>query len=167
MTLRGVGHETLALTSDILVKVVTRLVETKVLPPLPATLHHFTSLETAYRIIDGDNIRLSHAEYSNDQREMAEAKEIICSELTRRSSNPFFGQVLLDYAGARCLHLLYVERDTGYAKPVAGVRSGWSRRMFNLECSQGEPIGLEHAEFPHKPRHLRQGRPGTICWRYT
>lgn len=93
-----VGRATLALTSDILQEVVTRLVDVdRLLPALPSQLHHFTSLETAYRIIIDDNIRLSHAEYSNDQMEMGEAKDIIRSELSSRSSNPFFSQVLADY----------------------------------------------------------------------
>jgi DUF2971 family protein len=92
------GGDTLALTSDILQEVVTRLVdEEKVLPPLPPQLHHYTSLETAYHIINGDNVRLSHAEYSNDQTEMGQAKDIIRGELKSRSSNAFFGQVLSDY----------------------------------------------------------------------
>jgi hypothetical protein len=88
-----VGRDTLA----ILEEVVTRLQKEEVLPKPPSQLHHFTSLETAYRIIDCDNIRLSHAEYSNDQTEMAEAKKIIRSELTSRSSNDFFCDVLSDY----------------------------------------------------------------------
>jgi hypothetical protein len=93
-----VGSATLALTSDILKEVVTWLVdEEKLLPALPPRLHHFTSLETVYRIIDCDNVRLSHAEYSNDQTEMEQAKEIIRLELRRRSSTAFFGQVLSDY----------------------------------------------------------------------
>jgi hypothetical protein len=93
-----VGTDTLALTSDILQHVVTWLVdEEKVLSQLPAQLHHFTSLETVCRIIDGDNVRLSHAEYSNDQTEMEQAKEIIRSELTARSSASFFAKVRSDY----------------------------------------------------------------------
>ncbi len=91
------GSNTLALTSDILREVVTLLVDEKHLPGLPKQLHHFTSLETAYRIIEGDNVRLSHAEYSNDQTEMAQAKEIIRDELAKRSGSPFFAQVLSEY----------------------------------------------------------------------
>jgi hypothetical protein len=92
-----VGSVALALTSDILKEVVTRLVEEHVLPELPPHLHHFTSLDTAHHIILSDNVRLSHAEYSNDQTEMAEAKEIIRTELQKRSSDPFFNHVLTDY----------------------------------------------------------------------
>jgi hypothetical protein len=93
-----VGNDRFTLTSLILQDVVTRLInEEKVLPTPPTQLHHFTSLETAYRIIDSDNVRLSHAEYSNDQAEMEQAKDIICSELTRRSSDAFIAQVLSDY----------------------------------------------------------------------
>jgi hypothetical protein len=93
----GVPSDALALTSDILRDVVTELVAEGVLPALPPQLHHFTSLETACRIIDGDNVRLSHAEYSNDQTEMGQAKEIIREELKGRSSDNFFAQVLSDY----------------------------------------------------------------------
>ena len=85
------------LTSDILEQVVTQLVGEGILQKLPSQLYHFTSLETAYRIIQEDNIRLSHAEYSNDQTEMEEAKKIILSELNKRSSNSFFGHVLSEY----------------------------------------------------------------------
>jgi hypothetical protein len=93
-----IGNDSFALTSDILGQVVTELVDTeRVLPALPTQLHHFTSLETAYRIIDKDNIRLSHAEYSNDQTEMTQAKSLILSELNNRSSDAFFAQVLTEY----------------------------------------------------------------------
>jgi hypothetical protein len=93
-----IGNDTLALTSDMLQQVVTELVDVeRLLPALPPRLHHFTSLETAYRILDKDNIRLSHAEYSNDQTEMAQAKDIILSELQKRAVSPFFGQALIEY----------------------------------------------------------------------
>src|SRR5260221_12313867 len=85
-----IGNDALALTSDILQEVITQLVNAGSLPPLPAQLHHFTSLETAYRIIDADNIRLSHAEYSNDQTEMGQAKDVIRAELAARLQDPFF-----------------------------------------------------------------------------
>ena len=92
-----VGARTLALTSDILREAVTEFVDVKkALPSLPSELHHFTSLETGYRIIEGDNVRLSHAEYSNDQTEMEKAEEIIRRELGR-SADPFFVQVLTEY----------------------------------------------------------------------
>jgi Protein of unknown function (DUF2971) len=87
----------LALTQDILLEVVTRFVEEGKLSRIPPELHHYTSLETAYRIISGDDIRLTHAEYSNDQTEMEEAKEIIRIRLNARSANPFFAQLFTDY----------------------------------------------------------------------
>lgn len=92
-----VGSETLAVTSNILQEVVTEFVNQKFLSGLPARLHHFTSLDTASRIIEGDNIRLSHAEYSNDQTEMEQAKEVIRRELSARSSDAFLAQVLIEY----------------------------------------------------------------------
>ena len=67
------------------------------LPALPARLHHFTSLGTAAQIIETDNVRLSHAEYSNDQTEMEQAKEIILSTLSSRPSHPFFQQAHAEY----------------------------------------------------------------------
>jgi hypothetical protein len=94
-----IGATTLALTSDILRDLATEFVDKReLLPPRPSELHHFTSLGTAYHVIEGDNVRLSHAEYSNDQTEMERAKEIIRTELSARSkSNPFFAQVSVAY----------------------------------------------------------------------
>lgn len=91
-----VGGARAALTSDILQEVVTLLIKENLLPELPPQLHHFTSLETAHQIIKYDNIRLSHSEYSNDQTEMEQAKDIIRNELKRRA-DPFFQQVLSEY----------------------------------------------------------------------
>jgi hypothetical protein len=88
----------LRLTSDILTDVVTQFVERGALSSPPDELHHFTSLETAHYIIARDNIRLSHAEYSNDQTEMEEAKEIIQSRMVvYRANNPFYAGVETDY----------------------------------------------------------------------
>jgi DUF2971 family protein len=93
-----VSHDSTALTSDILQQVVTKLVNVDMLlPALPPRLHHFTSLGTAAQIIETDNVRLSHAEYSNDQTEMEQAKEIILSTLNSRSSHPFFKQAHTEY----------------------------------------------------------------------
>lgn len=64
---------------------------------LPRHLHHFTALGTAAQIIEYDNVRLSHAEYSNDQRELAQAKETISARLLRRLPDPFFDTVLAEY----------------------------------------------------------------------
>jgi Protein of unknown function (DUF2971) len=88
----------LALTQDILQEIVTNFVDEKKLSGPPAELHHFTSLDTACRIVEGDDVRLSHAEYSNDQTEMEEAKETIRHRLNARvARDPFFVQVLADY----------------------------------------------------------------------
>jgi len=88
----------IALTQDILQRVVTEFVDAEKLPIRPAELHHFTSLDTARHIIEGDNVWLSHAEYSNDQTEMGEAKEIIRTQLSARSAtDQFFAQVFADY----------------------------------------------------------------------
>jgi hypothetical protein len=81
------------LTSRILERVIGELG----LPKPPPELHHFTSLEAAYRIIEDDNVRLSHAEYSNDQTEMGQAKEIIRTALRPLSGTPFFDDVFNCY----------------------------------------------------------------------
>lgn len=92
------GYTTRALTSGILQEVVTELVDVRgLLPALPPDLHHFTALGTAAQILENDNVRLSHAEYSNDQRELAQAKEIISSRLQGHSPHIFFDQVLAEY----------------------------------------------------------------------
>ena len=88
----------LALTQDILQRIVTKFVEDGKLSGLPPELHHYTSLDTAHRIIEGDDVRLSHAEYSNDQTEMEEAKKIIQTRLSARAGiDQFYAQVLADY----------------------------------------------------------------------
>jgi hypothetical protein len=88
----------LALTQDILQAIVTEFVNERKLEPRPAELHHFTSLDVAHLIVKGDDVRLSHAEYSNDQTEMEQAKRVIADRLNNRSgSDPFFGQVSTRY----------------------------------------------------------------------
>lgn len=92
-----VGGRALALSSDILEEVITLLVQEHLLVTCPRQLYHYTTLDTASQIINLDNIRLSHAEYSNDQNEMATAKDLIKSELRKLGADPFFAQVLQDY----------------------------------------------------------------------
>jgi len=70
-----------ASTSDILQKIVTIWMDEKKLSSLPARLHHYTSLDTAQKILEKDDVRLSHAEYSNDQMEMEQAKRVIAETL--------------------------------------------------------------------------------------
>ncbi len=123
-----IGNESLILTSNILQEVVTQLVQEGLIPTLPPELHHFTSLETAYKIVDGDNIRLSHAEYSNDQTEMAQAKDIIRSELAGQLANPFFAQVLPGYEALSPTLDAYIfcmcTGNSGNAKPQ-DILSQW------------------------------------------
>ena len=86
------------LTSDIVQEVVTLFVNEDRLRTSPDELHHFTSLETACKIIEGDDVRMSHAEYSNDQMEMEEAKKIILDRLRALSpTDPLFPKVLAEY----------------------------------------------------------------------
>jgi hypothetical protein len=89
----------LAATSDILQSVVTSFVNERLLSAPPSRLHHYTSLATAQKILEGDDIRLSHAEYSNDQMEMAQAKEVISRILTLQAGNSnFLAEVFTQYA---------------------------------------------------------------------
>jgi hypothetical protein len=62
--------EGLARTNEILETVVTRLVAANPQFSPPTLLHHFTSLEVARHILEEDDVRLTHAEYSNDQMEL-------------------------------------------------------------------------------------------------
>jgi hypothetical protein len=65
----------------------------------PKTLYHYTSLETIQKIMEYDNVRLSHAEYSNDRHEIVDAINLISGTLnTQKQSSisgfgPFCNQV--------------------------------------------------------------------------
>jgi hypothetical protein len=88
----------LARTSEIMATVVTRLVaaNSQFLPP--KLLYYFTSLEVARHILEEDDVRLTHAEYSNDQMEMEAAKTIIGECLAARAGGtPFFRGVETNY----------------------------------------------------------------------
>ena len=141
--LGGFPDNTLRLTLDILQGVVTEFVEKRLLTLRPPELHHFTSLDAAYRIIDGDDVFLLHAEYSNDQNEMEEAKEIIRRELDTRSLiDPFFAHIFTDYQNLAPALDAYIfctstGRSTGGPSPqdmlksVACLRAGWQRHLFD------------------------------------
>jgi hypothetical protein len=58
----------LAQTSKILETVVTLFVDQGRLSSLPKHLYHYTSLDTAQKILESDDIRLTHAEYSMIRR---------------------------------------------------------------------------------------------------
>jgi hypothetical protein len=110
----GLRAEADILTSDILREVVEQLMADKTLPAPPPKLHHFTSLETACRIIGSDNVRLSHSEYSN--------------ELRSRSPNPFFGDLFSDFdALAPSLDAYIFCMSTGNSDPHApqDILSQW------------------------------------------
>ena len=121
--------DTLALTSDILGDVVAEFVDEKhTLPERPTELHHFTSLETACDIIQEDSIRLSHAEYSNDQKEMEEAKQIILDELRDREDDPFFKKLLLEYqnlAPQLDAYIFCMSTGSDTANPPQDILSQW------------------------------------------
>ena len=86
------------LTKLILTKTITEFLSvSKLLPEPPSELHHFTTMEAACHIISSDDVRLTHAEYSNDQTEMERAKYIIRCALRDREADPFFSTVSTEY----------------------------------------------------------------------
>ena len=74
-------------TTQILEQVLTGL---PALPYAPAELYHYTSLETIQKILEFDDIRLTHAEYSNDQRELEEARILIADRMAHHPSPAAF-----------------------------------------------------------------------------
>ena len=92
----------LARTTDILQTVVTRFVDKKQLSTLPDYLHHYTSLGAAQKILENDDVRLSHAEYSNDQMEMAQARTVIGEVLKAQApQSNFVASVQREYEEPR------------------------------------------------------------------
>jgi Protein of unknown function (DUF2971) len=85
-----VDAQALARTSDILQSIITRFVNAKRLTTPPGLLHHYTSLDSARKILEQDDVRLSHAEYSNDQMEMAQAKDVIGEVLNKAGQHSSF-----------------------------------------------------------------------------
>ncbi len=162
-----VGGARAALTSDILQEVVTHLINEKLLPELPPQLHHFTSLETAHQIIKHDNIHLSHSEYSNDQTEMGQAKDIIRAELKSRSSNTFFQQVLSEYekvAPNLDAYIFCMSTGSPTRVPPQDILSQWRAygqdgrgASLTLDAPKVGSARLEHARSPDKSGHLSEG----------
>ena len=93
----GISTNTLARTSRLLQDVVTELVCAGTLTKLPKRLHHFTTLDTAHLIITFDNLRLSHALYSNDHQELEWSRSVIRDALNARMPDPFFRDVEAAY----------------------------------------------------------------------
>ena len=60
------------------------------LPTAPPEVYHYTSLETIQKVLEFDDVRLSHAEYSNDQSEIEEARALIARQLAAHPSPPAF-----------------------------------------------------------------------------
>jgi hypothetical protein len=90
--------ETFILRSRMLEEAVTELSAEDRLPLLPNVLHHYTTLDTSQKILEGDDIRLSHAECSNDQRELEQAKTLIQATAKAYSPDPpFAAQVLAGF----------------------------------------------------------------------
>lgn len=78
------------MTSEILQEVITALSNKNQLPSPPRELYHYTTLEVAQLILEGDNLRLSHAQYSNDQLELEMAKAVIDRCFRTHSAAPAF-----------------------------------------------------------------------------
>jgi hypothetical protein len=74
-------------TTEILKQVLTGL---PALPHAPPELYHYTSLETIQKILEFDDIRLTQAEYSNDQRELEEARILMVDRLANHGSPAAF-----------------------------------------------------------------------------
>jgi hypothetical protein len=53
----------------------------------------------AHKILEQDDVRLSHAEYSNDQMEMAQAKDVIGKVLDKAGHSSFSAEVRQQYNG--------------------------------------------------------------------
>lgn len=77
-------------SQQILQEVLDRLIAEEHVRYLPQTLYHYTSLETAERILQKDDIRLGHAEYSNDQQELEEARRAIRARVAVHGGNALF-----------------------------------------------------------------------------
>jgi hypothetical protein len=56
-------------------------------PKPPEALFHYSSLETLQKCIQTADVRLSHAEYSNDARELTQARDLILAEIERQIRN--------------------------------------------------------------------------------
>jgi hypothetical protein len=150
VTLLDFDVHALTSTADILDAVVTRLRREGDVPPLPNALFHYTSLEAATLIIERDDVRLCHAEYSNDQMEMGQAKAVIENVLAGHAErSPFAADVLAEYVklapdldayifcmstgGGLDFHYVRSTRErakpAGQSQPVAGIWTGRPRHL--------------------------------------
>jgi hypothetical protein len=86
-----------AATTEILEGLLTTLAGQNLLPSAPPELYHYTTLETIQKILESDDIRLMHAEYSNDQRELQEARSLIKGRLETYASPAFRSAVEAAY----------------------------------------------------------------------
>jgi hypothetical protein len=84
----------------ILQGVITSLDASNQLPKPPGTLYHYSSLEVIQKILEMDDVRLSHAQYSNDQTEIIEARSLILQRLahTKNSFNKAVEEAFLKRA---------------------------------------------------------------------
>ena len=70
-------------TNDFLQTVVTQFVTDDLLPTSSHDLFHYAALETIHKIIEFYILRLSHAEYSNDQTCLIEASDFAMTHCRR------------------------------------------------------------------------------------
>jgi hypothetical protein len=57
----------------------------------PKLLYHYSTLETIQKILEFDNIRLSHAEYSNDRHELVDAIKLVTAILASQAQSSASG----------------------------------------------------------------------------
>jgi Protein of unknown function (DUF2971) len=152
-------------TQEILQESITELVKKEALTTLPPTLYHYTSLETAERILNGDDIRLGHAEYSNDQQEMEEAKRVIHACLASHVATPaFLLQVQADYqARAGDLDAYIFCMSTGDPQRIQpqDLLSQW--RAYGAD-GRGACITLDPGQFANFSYHLPGFRINPIIY---
>lgn len=85
--------------TNIVKKVLADIGQRHPLPRPPAKLFHYSSLEVLQNIVGSRSVRLSHAEYSNDHRELKEATDLINKERMDLANNSGQYNVFFDEVG--------------------------------------------------------------------
>jgi hypothetical protein len=116
-------------SQEIVEPVITDLSNQNLLPGAPPILYHYTSLEVIQKIMEFDDIRLTHAEYSNDQRELEEARLLIAERLgVHPSATAFKNQVEADYraqAGDLDVYVFCMSTGSAGNPPSQDMLSQW------------------------------------------
>jgi hypothetical protein len=143
---------------------ITKLVNQGTLSCLPQKLYHYTTLETACKIVEFDNIRLSNAEYSNDQNELVEAKNrietIIKDRIENKMMDKDFGESLLNYLQQKTTDLdVYVFcMSAGDSKKIPKEEDVLSQWRGYGQDGKGACISLEASKLADLTHHL----PGLV-----